>query len=345
MMTEKFLVGTYTRDASEGIYEIELDKDQKQLQNLQLVAKAGNPTYVAVSKANRLYAVDKGADGKGGAMALDNSSRPATEINLCLNEDTNPAYITVDEGRQFVYTANYHTGEVMVYKIESDGSLAYQNKVVHSGDVGPRPEQENGAHPHYADLTPDGRLAVVDLGQDRVYIYDISDDGSLTQASTIKMEAGFGPRHIVFDAQKHVAFVVGELSSKLAVLNYDEKTAHMDVKHIVDTIPHDWEAHNGAAAIRLSNDGKFVYVSNRGNNSIAAFEVADDGSVELIQLISTEGDFPRDFNFNEDETFVVVVNQNTNDATLYERDVKTGKLSVVQKDFFVPEGVCVTLEK
>lgn len=75
------------------------------------------------------------------------------------------------------------------------------------------------------------------------------------------------------------------------------------------------------------------------------FEVADDGSVELIQLISTEGDFPRDFNFNEDETFVVVVNQNTNDATLYERDVKTGKLSVVQKDFFVPEGVCVTLEK
>ncbi|KOY72726.1 hypothetical protein FD43_GL000876 [Apilactobacillus kunkeei DSM 12361 = ATCC 700308] len=344
-MTEKFLIGTYTRDTSEGIYEIELDENKKQLQNLQLVAKAGNPTYVAVSKANRLYAIDKGDNGKGGALALDNSTRPANEINVCLNEDTNPAYITVDEGRQFVYTANYHTGEVMVYKIEEDGSLSYLNKVVHEGNVGPRPEQQSGAHPHYADLTPDGRLAVVDLGQDMVYVYDIADNGELTEVSTLKMEAGFGPRHVVFDEQKHVAFIVGELSSKLAVVNYDKTDGSFHLDHIVATIPDDWTEHNGAAAIRLSSDGKFVYVSNRGNNSIAVFEVKDNGKVELIQLASTEGDFPRDFNFSSDEKFMVVVNQNTNDATLYERDVNSGKLTVVQKDVHVPEGVCVAREK
>lgn len=343
-MTEKFLIGTYTKKDSQGIYELELDTENQKMQNLQLVAKAGNPTYVTLSKANRIYSVDKGADGKGGAMALENTDRPAPEINTCLNEDTNPAYITVDEGRQFVYTANYHTGEVMVYKIEDNGALTYLNKVVHEGDMGPRPEQEDGAHPHFADLTPDGRLAVVDLGQDRVYIYNIADDGSLTKQFSLKMEAGFGPRHIVFDEKRGIALVVGELSSKLAVLNYDEATGHLDVRQIASTIPSDWTSHNGAAAIRLSNDGKFVYVSNRGNNSLAVFSLNDENKLHLEQLISTEGDFPRDFNFNKDEKFVIVVNQNTDNATLYSRDAASGKLTMLQKDFTVPEGVCVAQE-
>lgn len=343
-MTEKFLIGTYTKKDSQGIYELELDTENQKMQNLQLVAKAGNPTYVTLSKANRIYSVDKGANGKGGAMALENTDRPATEINTCLNEDTNPAYITVDEGRQFVYTANYHTGEVMVYKIEDNGALTYLNKVVHEGDMGPRPEQEDGAHPHFADLTPDGRLAVVDLGQDRVYIYNIADDGSLTKQFSLKMEAGFGPRHIVFDEKRGIALVVGELSSKLAVLNYDETTGRLDVRQIASTIPSDWTSHNGAAAIRLSNDGKFVYVSNRGNNSLAVFSLNDENKLHLEQLISTEGDFPRDFNFNKDEKFVIVVNQNTDNATLYSRDAASGKLTMLQKDFTVPEGVCVAQE-
>jgi 6-phosphogluconolactonase len=344
-MTEKFLIGTYTKQTSEGIYEITLDTDKKQLTNLQLVAKAGNPTYVALSAANRIYSVDKGANGNGGALALNNDQRPATKINACLNEETNPAYITVDESRQFVYTANYHTGEVMVYKIESDGTLTYLNKVVHTGDVGPKPEQASGAHPHFADLTPDGKLAVVDLGQDRIYLYDISSNGELSQLFSLKMEPGFGPRHIVFDAKRHVAYVVGELSSKLAVLSYDEANTKLAVQEIVTTIPDTWNAHNGAAAIRLSHDGRFIYVSNRGHNSLAVFAVQADGSVNRIQLISSEGDFPRDFNFNQDENFVVLVNQNTNNATLYTRDAETGRLFMVQKDFVVPEGVCVTLEK
>lgn len=344
-MIEKFLIGTYTTKLSKGVYEIDLDTDKKELKNLQFVAKGRNPTYVAMSKDNKIYSVDKAENGAGGAMALDASTRPTTEINRCINEATNPAYITVDEQRQFVYTANYHTGEVMVYKIESDGSIDFQNKVVHEGHVGPRPEQQNGAHPHYADLTPDNRLVVVDLGQDRVYVYDINDeDGSLTEISCLHMEPGFGPRHIVFDPKKHLAYLVGELSSKLAVLRYDAENGSFEVKHIVDTIPHDWADHNGSAAIRMSEDGRFIYVSNRGNNSLAVFEAKDNDKVARVQLIPTEGDFPRDFNFNSDESFVIAVNQNSDNATLYARDKESGKLSVIQKDFMVPEGVCVAQE-
>lgn len=188
-------------------------------------------------------------------------------------------------------------------------------------------------------------MAVVDLGQDRVYIYDVTDNGKLTEVSRLDMEAGFGPRHIVFDADKQVAYLAGELSSKLAVLNYDADKGALSAKQTISTIPDDWTEHNGAAAIRMSKDGKFIYLSNRGHNSLAVFESDDDANVKLIQLISTEGDFPRDFNFNGDESLVICLNQNTNNATLYSRNADNGKLTIIQKDFTVPEGVCVAPEK
>ncbi|XIF20068.1 MAG: lactonase family protein [Acetilactobacillus jinshanensis] len=213
------------------------------------------------------------------------------------------------------------------------------------GHTGPRPEQQDGAHPHFADLTPDGRLVVVDLGQDRVYLYNLSDAGKLSLVSKFQFKPGFGPRHIVFDSKKGVAYVSAELSSNVAVLNYDAKAGKFTLKQIISTIPDTWTKHNGAAAIRMSKDGRYIYVSNRGYNSIAVFRSDASGKLKLIQQIPTAGDFPRDFNFNYDQSMVIALNQNTNNATLYERNPITGKLKLIQKDFTVPEGVCVCPEK
>jgi 6-phosphogluconolactonase len=138
-----------------------------------------------------------------------------------------------------------------------------------------------------------------------------------------------------------VAYLVGELGSGVDVLDYDAKAGKFTLREELKTIPRDWTKHNGAAAIRLSSDNKFVYVSNRGYNSIATFKVEDNGELTMIDQIPSEGDFPRDFNFNADESFIILVNQNTDNATLYSRDADTGKLTLVQKDFKVPEGVCV----
>ena len=353
-MIEKFLLGTYTLKSSYGIYELELNDNQKRLQNLRYVASSGNPTYLALSKKNRIYAIDKVWHNnwaeeddhmQGGLQVLDNNTRPAKVIDYQLNPGTSPAYVTVDEPRQMVFTANYHTGAVIIYKIQNDGSLKETDRIVDKGHTGPRPEQQDGAHPHFADVTPDGRLVVVDLGQDRVYLYDLSNAGKLSPVSHLQFKPGFGPRHIVFDPNKHVAYLAAELSSHVAVLNYDAQAGKFTVKQILSTIPDTWTKHNGAAAIRLSRDRRFVYVSNRGYNSIAVFRTGSDGTLKLIQQISTEGDFPRDFNFNHDQSMVIALNQNTNNATLYERNAQTGKLKMIQKDFRVPEGVCVCPEK
>lgn len=350
-MIEKYLIGTYTRRISKGVYQLELDTDNQKLQHLQFVGEAIDPTYVAESNAKRIYAITKvkGDDGNvtGGFKEWDGSSEdfPLADIAAIHDQETSPAYIAVDETRHLVFTANYHAGTICTYKIGDDGSITRADRIMDKGTLGFRPEQQDGPHPHYINLTPDNRVVAVDLGVDKVFIYDLDNNGKLTPVSELQMEDGYGPRHIAFDEKKGVAYLVGELSSNLAVLDYDEQAGKLSLRSISSTIPEDWTTHNGAAAIRVSKDGRFVYVSNRGNNTIAVFSSDEKGDVRLVQRISTEGDFPRDFNFSDDESFVICVNQNSDNGTLYTRDAENGKLTMVQKDVQVPEPVCVLRKK
>ncbi|GHP14366.1 6-phosphogluconolactonase [Lentilactobacillus fungorum] len=347
-MTETYLIGTYTRRISKGVYQLELDPDNQKLQNLEFVGEAIDPTYIAESKNKRIYAITKVKDEKtgdvsGGFYEWDGTQTtyPLAPIAGIHDQETSPAYIAVDDNRKLVFTANYHAGIVSTYKIAENGAISLADRIMDKGTLGFRPEQQDGPHPHYINLTPDNRLVVVDLGVDKVYLYDVDDSGKLTPVSELQMEDGYGPRHITFDAKKNVAYLVGELSSNVAVLDYDAQAGKLSLRNILSTIPDDWTEHNGAAAIRLSSDGRFVYVSNRGNNTIAVFSSDTAGNLTLVQRIATEGDFPRDFNFSDDESFVICLNQNSDNATLYARDAQSGKLTMVQKDFAVPEGVSV----
>ena len=342
-MQEPLLFGTYTKKTSQGIYAGTLDTTEKALTMTGLVAKTANPTYLALSAKNRLYSVVKASDDEGGVAAWQLTDQTATRLNEVIAPGTPPAYVAVDEARQLVYSANYHKGTASVMHIATNGELTLVDQIKHTGN-GPRPEQD-GSHIHYTDLTPDNRLVAIDLGSDTVYVYNVSAAGKLSAQSTLELAPGFGPRHLVFAPDGRHAFLVGELSSNVATLAYDPATGRFKQLAVVTTIPADYTAHNGAAAIRLSHDGRFLYVSNRGYNSLAVFQVQADFKLTLIQQISTEGDFPRDFALDPTEAFVVAVNQNTDNATLYARDLKTGQLTLLQKDVTVPEGVCVLFSK
>lgn len=337
-MIEKFLLGTYTKRESEGIYEIALDTDKKELSDLTLLTKESGPTYLAKSVSGNVYTVTS-IDGKGGVTAYDPSFN---QLNSVTAEGASPCYVAIDEPRQLVYGANYHKGEITVYKINEDGSLTLTDSVVHTEEVGPHENQDH-AHAHYSDLTPDQRLVACDLGTDRVYTYDVSTEGKLTLVSTYKAEPGTGPRHITFHPTKPIAYLFGELDSTVTVLSYDETTGAFAQQQKLSTLPEDYTAFNGGAAIRVSKDGRFVYASNRGHNSIAVFEVAENGQLALVQRIATEGDIPRDFNFNQSEEFIICAHQNSDNLTLFSRDADTGKLTLEQKDVFAPECVCVAL--
>ncbi len=305
-----------------------------------LISDLGSPTYLAVSDDNILYAVDVEGD-EGGVASYDLNTNPPRLINRVLAPGSSPAHVSIDENRQLVYASNYHEGRINVYKINRDHSLTTTDEVVHSGN-GPRPEQDS-AHVHFAAVTLDfQRLAVVDLGNDTLTTYAVSDAGKLSDPVVFHTEPGFGPRHIAFNHNQPIAYLLGELSSKVSVLSYDAATGSFELITTLPTIPADYTDHNGAAAIRLSSDQRFLYISNRGFNSLTVFAVSPDGrNLTQLQQISTAGDFPRDFNFDLTEHYILAVNQNTSNGTLYSRDPKTGTLTEQQRDIPTPEAVNV----
>ncbi|MHC9536504.1 lactonase family protein [Dellaglioa sp. BT-FLS60] len=340
-MKESILFGTYTKKTSTGIYRAQLDTVEKQVSNVTPYIKVDNPTYLTKSDKNTLYTVSKRA-GLGGLSAFNLASDEPVFLNDVSAEGAPPAYVAVDNARQLVYSSNYHKGLISISKIEADGSLSLISETANEGH-GPKPEQTS-SHIHFTDLTPDNRLVVCDLGTDQVLTFDVTDNGAIKQVAEYRSEPGFGSRHIVFHKNGQLAYLAGELSSEVSLLSYNQEDGSFKEIQTLSSIPADWDAHNGIAAIRISKDSRFLYVSNRGNNSIACYSLADDGKMTLIQLISTEGDFPRDFSLNKSEQFLVVANQNTDNATLFERDATSGMLTLIQKEIAVPESVCVYFE-
>lgn len=339
MTKETIILGGYTRKGGAGIYRAELDTVTGSVSTpLPYVTGVNGPTYLAVSSKQRLYAVAAGAT-TGGVAAIAMDEGEPRILGDVLEAGTSPAHVFVDEDRQLVYASNYHEGRVNVYAIQEDGSLVATDEVKHGGS-GPRDEQE-ASHVHYAALTPDKRVVVVDLGNDTVTTYDVTPAGKLQAPVIFTATPGFGPRHIVFHPTKPIAYLLGELSSAVQVLDYDAAAGTFSIRQTLSTIPADWTEHNGAAAIRISADGRFLYTSNRGHNSIATFAIDNAGELEFVNHVSTFGEFPRDFNIDPSGNYVLAVNQNTNNGSLYRRDPVNGTLTTLAINIPTPEAVCV----
>ncbi|WP_172207651.1 lactonase family protein [Pseudolactococcus hodotermopsidis] len=333
-MTDTLYFGTYTKKTSEGVYRANLDMKTGLLSNLELVAKESNPTYLTFDKAGHLYTV--GAEnGEGGIAAFDTDSKL---LNHVVEAGAPLCYVAVDEARDLVYGANYHKGEVLVYKRATDGSLTLADKDVHTGS-GPH-ENQATPHVHFTDLTPDKYLVTCDLGTDEVITYDVTADGKLTKLATYTTALGAGPRHIAFHPTEKFAYLMNELNSTIEVLLY-EGVGRFSLFQTISTLPKDWTAFNGTAAIRVSSDGKFVYGSNRGHDSIVVYKIGADGMLELSQLAPTNGKMPRDFILSSDENVLIAPHQDSDNVTTFFRDSNTGLLSEIQHDFVVPEAVCV----
>lgn len=327
--------GTYTKRRSQGIYKADFNTETGQLSNLDLVVEEPNPTYLAFDKAGRLYSV--GAEnGQGGIVAFNTDF---DLLNHVVSEGAPHCYVAVDDERNLVYAANYHKGQVLVYKRLENGSLELADIAQHQGS-GPH-ENQASAHVHFSDLTPDKFLVTCDLGCDQVVTYKVSDQGKIEKLATYQAAAGSGPRHIVFHPVAKIAYLICELNSTIEVLIYD---GWGEFEHLqtISTLPQDHTSFNGTAAIRITKDGKFIYGSNRGNDSIAVYKTLADASLELVQIVSTHGKTPRDFTLSPDEKHLIAVHQDSDNATVFSRDTETGRLTELSHDFYLPEAVCVT---
>ena len=338
----KVWFGGYTSHDSKGIYtaNVEKNEDDIKLVDVKNIVEIDRPTYFQLV-GDLLFTIIQNGDQSGIATYPIKDGK-AKQLDTYFHEGAAPCYISVDSQKHLVFTANYHLATINVFSYDENGKLTFITNDTHEGH-GPRAEQDQ-AHPHFFDETPAGNLVSCDLGIDAVDFYKLDGD-KLKHLARYQMENGFGTRHLVFSPDGKTMYIVGELSSQVNVARLNENTWKFEDVATYKTIPDDFSDHNGAAAIRISKDGKFIYISNRGHDSITVFKVLDDGKLELVQRISVFGSFPRDFNWDKDEKYLVVANQNTNNATLYRRNSETGNLTPIQKDIPVPEATRVLFEE
>ena len=342
------LIGTYTnRGNSEGIYVYDYNSKTAETK-LKSTASAANPSYLTVSKDNKfVYSVNEsGPNSTVSAFDFNSVNGNLTFLNKQAAEGADPCYIIVDD--ENVILANYSGGTISVFGRNADGTLTKVKQVIkHTGrSIDPKKRQES-AHVHQVQFTPDKKYLISnDLGEDITYSYkyDAKNKEPLTATQTFKTNAGSGPRHLAFSPNGKFAYLAHEFNGSITAFAYAD--GHLTKLQEISTTDKDFTGKIDAADIHVSADGKFLYETNRGDaNSITTFAVLKDGTLKLVETVSTLGKGPRNFAIDPTGNYLLVAHQYTNDVVIFNRNVKTGKLTDSGKRINVGVPVCLVFSK
>jgi 6-phosphogluconolactonase len=333
-----FYVGTYTNSSSEGIYKYNL-LDSGELALIGLAAKSENPSFLSKSADNKyLIAVNENERGTVESFKIDGDSLPL--ISKSLSGGMHPCFVAANNAGD-VLVANYSSGTIGYLQINAKGKLSPLLDVQQNFGQGSH-ERQKSPHAHAVRFNPtDDTFISVDLGTNEILFSAL--DPSLKKISPspqykLKMEAGAGPRHLAFHPNNKWIYVINELNSSLSLLKKEAGT--YSLSDSFSTLPENYAGENSCADIHISNDGKFLYASNRGHNSIAIYMINANGSLKLIGHELCRGDGPRNFALSPDNNFLLVANQLSNNIVSFKRDPATGKLAYISEiEAHVP--VCI----
>lgn len=355
--SQLIFIGTYTpKDgASKGIYAVELDLATGALGTPSLAAETTAPTFLAWRPDHRvLYALGEGPqpDGKNGggvaAFVFDGSGKLTRADSRGTGGGGNTTMLSTDATGQMLVTVSYGAGYVASFPLEADGRIKPAASLLpHAGPLGPNKIRQDKPHPHSVTISPDNRFAfVADLGLDRVLAYRLDPAaGTITphDPAFITTPPGAGPRHTKFSRDGKFFYILNEIDGSISACAYDAaKGAGTPIQHI-STLPAGFKVTDPdrAAEIRIHPNGKFVYASNRGHESIAVFSVNADGTLKLVEITPCGGKHPRNFELSPDGHWLVCANQDTDNLVSFKVDANTGRLTATGHAVTVPKPVCV----
>jgi len=349
-------VGTNVSSPQENtIYLYHLRPATGELLPLGAMKGGANPTYLTTDAAHRyLYAVSEtqtylGAPGGGvSTLAIDPHSAMLAMLNQQPSTGASPCYISLDRTGKNALVANYSSGSVAVLPVRPDGQLAPPSATdQHQPPTGPHKNQDK-PHAHSFLPAPDNRYVFsADLGTDKVYGYQLdAATGQLRPqaAPAFAAKPGAGPRHLTFHPNGRWAYLENELNSTVTALAYDAKAGTFQEMETESTLPAGFAGDNSGADVHVSPDGRFLYTSNRGDNSLAVFSIAPaDGRLALVQHVSTQGKTPRNFALDPSGRVLLVANQNSDNIFTYTVDKQTGMLTPTGKSVTVPSPMFVEI--
>jgi len=346
--------GTYTRTGrSKGIYSFSVDSSTGTATQTHVTEGISNPSYVAVHQNKKnLYAVaevEESSGVPGGALfaySIDSPDGKLTRLNQQSTGGPGPCHVSIDATGKFAIVANYGGGSICVLPIDDDGSLKpYSQFIQHHGGTKVNERRQEKAHAHSINIAPDNRKVIVaDLGMDQLRVYDFDQStGNLTfnEEASAASAPGGGPRHFEFHENGKWAYAINELGCTVTAYQYDAASGKLSEINTLSTLPEDYDGQNTTADIHIHPNGKFVYGSNRGHNTLAIFSINDrNGSVKFVGDQSTGGKTPRNFSIHPDGKFLYAANQDTDNILQFEVNGGTGELEPVQ-EIKCPMPVCL----
>lgn len=349
-------VGTYAEPDEESIFLYRLNTETGELDR-ELAVKAGaNPSYLALDDQQKyLYAVNETtsyegkASGAVSAFAIDKQNGDLTFLNKVPSMGGAPCYISVNDHGKTVLVANYVGGNVAAFPVQEDGKLGEAAAIQQHQGAGPNKKRQEAPHAHYIGPGPDNKYAfAVDLGTDQVIGYSLQKQGKVLNsdepAVAFAAKPGAGPRHMVFHPSGRFAYVINELNSTMTALSYNCEKGSFSEVQTVSTIPAGFTENNQPAAVKVSPDGKFLYGSNRGHNSIVVFAIDEKtGKLTLVQHESTGGNWPRDFTIDLTGNVLLVANERSNNIVSFKIDGETGKLTKTGHEVEVHKPTCLVV--
>ncbi len=294
--------------------------------------------FIFSTDGSHLYTCHAGRtfqDQPGGgvsAFAVDRATGALTLLNSVSSGGADPGFVSLDRTGRFLFIANYNGGSIAVFALRPDGGLGERTFFDQHTGKSVNPSRQGHAYCEAIFTDATNRFVIsTDLGLDKIFIYRFDNKtGALTPAETpfAPITPGSGPRHASFGRGEKFLYVVGEMSSTLTAYAWDAAKGALTEVQTVSTLPDDFKASNNPAEVLVHANGKFLYASNRGHNSLAVFAIDEKtGRLNLVQHISTGGKTPRCFSFDPTGRWIIASNQDSNNAVVFRVDAATGRLT------------------
>jgi 6-phosphogluconolactonase len=335
-----------------AIHAYRFDSATGQLKLLHRTTDVENPFFLAVSPNGRfLYSID--APQFGGpnnefvaAYAIDEHDRRLTRLNRQSTRGTASCYLDVDATGKAVVVANYSTGSVAALPVLADGSLGEASSFVQHAGSSVDPKRQTGPNAHCIAISPNNRFALAaDLGIDKVLIYNLNPDTATITANDtqpfVTLPPGSGPRHLTFHPHGHHVYLINELSNTITWFDYGAAAGTLQSRQTISTLPPEFTGTNLTADLKITPDGRFLYGTNRGHDSIAIFRIADDGRLDLISIDPSLGQGPQNLLITPDGRWLLCANMPGNNLVVFAIDANTGKLTPAGEPVSLPMPSCI----
>ena len=335
--SHQFWLGTYTDGPSEGIYRWELSAAGT-LRPIGLAAESTNPSYLAYSNDKQLMVAvnETNVDGAGGVQSFRIKGNTLELISTRSSGGAHPCHVATSQQGDVV-VSNYTGGNVGYLQLDATGALSELLTVQnHTSETGEK------AHAHATYFSPVSNAIIsVDLGTNDLWLSTVTDDKlQLSDPKTVALNDKAGPRHLDFHPNGKWLYVINEYANTVTLVEQLAGGAFAK-RASVSTLPEEFVGESFCADIHISKDGKFLYGSNRGANTIVAFSIDQKtGALTQIDQEPVRGDWPRNFSLSPDERYIVVANQRSNNLVTLRRDVKKGTLDYASQ-ISAPSPVCV----